>query len=203
MIHYHLRIATQADIPAIQEVIAASTRGLSAEYTPAQNEAALQYIYGVDTELLDDQSYFVIECDTPSDNLPPSKARRVAGGSEALGACPHKKISACGGWSRRKTLFGGDNYGARESGTLNPATDPAKIRAFFVHPDHARKGLGKMLLQHSEAEARAHGFTSAEMMATLPGIKLYAAMGYQPIEPFEFAAPNGVIVPFVRMQKSL
>lgn len=176
---YTLRTATHADIPALQEVIAASTRKLSAEYTAEQNEAALDYIYGVDTELLQDRSYFVVEC--------------------------NNAISACGGWSRRKTLFGGDKFAAREAGYLNPATDAAKIRAFFVHPDHARRGLGKMLLAHCEAQARAHGFMAAEMMATLPGIKLYAAMGYREIEPFTFTftAPNGVSVPFVKMHKLL
>jgi GNAT superfamily N-acetyltransferase len=165
------------DIPALQALIADSTRGLSAEYRREQIEATLDYIYGVDTELLEDQSYFVVEYD--------------------------HALAACGGWSRRKTLFGGDGFSGRDPGYLNPATDPAKIRAFFVHPGHARRGLGRLLLEHSEAQARAHGFARAELMATLPGIPLYTAHGYQPQEPFEFTAPNGVTVPFVKMAKTL
>lgn len=174
---YTLRNAVTADIPVLQALIADSTRGLSEGYTSEQIEATLAYIYGVDTELLADESFFAVES--------------VSG------------IAACGGWSRRRTLFGGDHYAARDSGFLHPATDPAKIRAFFVHPQHARRGLGTMLLHHAEAQARSHGFTQAEMMATLPGAKLYAAHGYNPQEPFTFTAPNGVAVPFMRMAKTL
>ena len=175
---WQIRPATLADVPVLEALIADSARALSADdYSPEQTEAAIAYVFGVDSELLSDQSYFVVEQN-----------------STAL---------ACGGWSRRKTLFGGDNYAARESGYLEPATDAAKIRAFFVHPQAARRGIGKALLLHCEQQARAHGFYRIEMMATLPGVKLYAAFGYLELSREEFVQPNGVVLPFVKMGKAL
>lgn len=171
-----VRIATPKDVVAIQEMIKISARALSADdYTPEQIEAAIQYVFGVDSELLEDQSYYVVE----------------RGGS----------YLACGGWSRRKTLFGGDHYAKRASGFLDPAKDAAKIRAFFVHPAAARQGMGAALLHHCEMQAKARGFTRAEMMATLPGVKLYAAFGYQIISREEYTLPNGVLLPFMKMEK--
>src|SRR5690606_18324003 len=117
-------------------------------------EGAIQYVFSVDTELVDDQTYFVVE--------------------------KEGEIVGCGGWSKRKTLFGGDQFEGRDnSGCLDPAKDAAKIRAFFIHPKFARQGLGRRLLQHCEQEALLNEFTQLEMMATLPGVKLYAAFGYQ------------------------
>src|SRR5882672_3447876 len=148
-----LRKATLADIPQIEALIARSARGLSAEdYRPSQIEGALRGAFGVDTQLLADQTYFVVEEDG--------------------------RFVGCGGWSFRATLFGGDARAGRDSSMLDPHTQAAKIRAFFVDPQDARRGIGTLLLEHCENEARAHGFSRVELMATLPGVKLYAARGY-------------------------
>ena len=175
---FTIRPAAEADVPALQVLIALSARALSREdYSDAEIEAAVRYVFGVDSELLADRSYFVVEQgDTPV---------------------------ACGGWSKRKTLFGGDQYSGRESGLLDPATEAAKIRAFFVHPDWARQGVGTLLLDHCEAEARRHGFTTAEMMATLPGVKLYRARGYAGDEVVTYPTPDGVALRFIPMIKKL
>jgi GNAT superfamily N-acetyltransferase len=134
------------------------------------------HVFGVDSELVADGSYFVVECD-----------------GEYL---------ACGGWSRRCTLFGGDQYAGRQSGFLDSRNEAAKIRAFFVHPDHARRGLGTALLRHCESEAKSHGFTKMELMATLPGVKLYRRLGYLGDEIVIHETPAGPIG-FVPMHKAL
>lgn len=176
---FRIRPAKHSEIPAMQRLIAGSVRGLShGLYTPDELELCITHIYGVDTELLEDQTYFVVE----SDRHP---------------------LMACGGWSRRKTLFGGDDFGGREVGYLNPATDAARIRAFFVHPDHGRKGIGRALMQRCEDEAKAHGFTRMELMATLPGQLLYASHGYAAVEDYFHALPNGQTVRFVAMSKAI
>lgn len=174
-----LRPATHGDVPALMELIEDSIRRISiSHYSPQQAEAALSVaFFGVDTELLDDQSYFLIEQDG--------------------------KPVACGGWSRRKTLFGGDGASVRESGYLDPATDPAKIRAFFVHPDYKRQGLGKQMLQHCEAQAAAYGFTSFEMLATLSGVAFYEAYGYTAGAEQWYDLPDGLRISGMRMRKSL
>ncbi len=173
-----LRVATHADIPALKGLIDDSIRRVStSHYTPQQADAALACaFFGVDTELLDDQSYFVIE---------------AAG-----------RIVACGGWSRRKTLFGGDGASVREEGYLDPAIHPAKIRAFYVHPDYARRGLGARLLQHCEQQAIAHGFRSFEMMATLSGEAFYHAHGYASQGQECYDLPNDLRINGVWMRKS-
>lgn len=173
-----VRPARPDEREALEALITLSARNLSGgEYTPAQIEAAITHVFGVDSELVDDGTYFVVKEDgTPI---------------------------ACGGWSRRKTLFGGDRYAARQSGLLDPAVEAAKIRAFFVHPGHVRKGVGRLLLSHCEAEAQRHGFTRCEMMATLPGVKFYRAAGYEDREAFLQATPDGIDVPFLRMEKLL
>ena len=174
---FSIRPARAEEREALQQLIALSARGLGVDYTEAQTEAAIAHVFGVDSELVADGTYFVVE---------------EAGAP-----------IACGGWSRRRTLFGGDQYGARQSGLLDPATDAAKIRAFFVHPDHARKGVGRALLAHCEAQAKRHGFTRAEMMATLSGIPFYRAAGYEDRETFLQPTPEGIDVPFLRMEKAL
>src|SRR6185437_495275 len=129
--NFQLRLATDADVPALHALIEASVRGLQAtDYTPAQIEGALGTVLGIDTQLIQDRTYFIAEALHES-----TKARSVAG---------------CGGWSRRKTLFGADAGAGREPELLDPATDAAKVRAIFVHPDFARQGLGSLLLTAAE-----------------------------------------------------
>ncbi|MEI9903038.1 MAG: GNAT family N-acetyltransferase [Asticcacaulis sp.] len=174
----HLRPALPADVSALEALIAVSARGLSRDdYSDIEIESLVAHVFGVDSELVADGTYLMIEAD----------GRPVA----------------CGGWSRRRTLFGGDQYADRESGFLDPAVDAAKIRAFFVHPDFARQGLGACLLNACEEAARAAGFTRMEMMATLPGVKLYRALGYTGDAPRIFDLPDGMAVTFVPMSKSL
>jgi GNAT superfamily N-acetyltransferase len=173
-----LRKATLADIPALNALIARSARGLStAEYRPAQIEGALRGAFGVDTQLLADETYYVVE-----------DAGQIVG---------------CGGWSFRSTLFGGDARAGRDSSTLDSATQAAKIRAFFVDPSHARRGIGSLLLEHCEQEARRRGFARVELMATLPGVKLYAARGYVGSPMVRFDVGSGEAIEFIPMQKTL
>jgi len=165
-----------ADLSLLGPLIAASARELSkSDYTPEQVEGALRSAFGTDTQLIRDGSYFVIEADG--------------------------RLAGCGGWSRRRTLFGSDARRDRDSTELDPATDAAKIRAFFIHPDFARRGLGTLLLEHCERAAIAYGFRRFEMMATLPGVRLYAARGYQAGERIEWPVGDGVAIPFVPMSK--
>lgn len=112
-------------------------------------------------------------------------------------------LAACGGWSRRRTLFGGDDQSDRNPQLLDPQGDAAKIRAFFVHPTHARRGIGTALLEHCEREAAAQGFGRCELMATLPGVRLYGARGYVAGDPIEWPLPNGSTITFVPMSKTL
>jgi GNAT superfamily N-acetyltransferase len=172
-----LRRATMADLPALGPLIAASARELSrADYSPEQIEGALRGAFGTDTQLIRDGSYFVIEADG--------------------------RLAGCGGWSRRRTLFGSDARADRDSTELDPARDAAKIRAFFIHPDFARRGLGSMMLERCEHDAMAHGFTRFELMGTLPGVRLYAARGYQPGERIEWPLGDGLAIPFIPMSKN-
>lgn len=176
---YSLRTATPDDVPALHALIRRSSHGLSAgDYTREQVEGALAGAFGVDTALIRDGTYFVIE--------------------DAAGA-----IAACGGWSRRRTLFGGDTGAARDESFLDPATDPAKVRAFFVDPAHARRGLGAMLLARSEADAVAAGFRTLELMATLPGQRLYQACGFVATGEVDYPLPGGLTIRFVPMRKVL
>ncbi|MDG3443284.1 GNAT family N-acetyltransferase [Nitrospirillum amazonense] len=176
---YTLRKATLADKPALQALIQASARGLSGDhYTPEVVEGALAGAFGVDSDLIHDQTYFVAE--------------------EADGL-----FVGCGGWSRRMTLFGGDARPDRSPQMLDPARDPARIRAFFVHPQRARQGIGRALLEACEAEARAAGFQALELMGTLPGVPLYRALGFHPTGEVLHPLPNGQTIAFVPMRKEL
>ncbi len=176
----HLRKASPADVSRLREVIEASVRGLQAgDYSPAQIEGALRSVYGVDSQLVADGTYFVAE----------------AGETQ-------RQIIACGGWSKRKTLYGGDQFAAREDSLLDPARDVAKIRAFFVHPDWARHGIGGLILEACEAAARAAGFRRLEMGATLSGVPFYKAKGYAEAEAQEAPLGNGERLMIVRMTKS-
>lgn len=175
---YIVRKAAFADREAITELIAESARHLSREhYGAAQIDAALASVFGVDSDLIHDGTYFVAEQDG--------------------------MLIGCGGWSRRKTLFGGDKFPARDAEYLNPAADAAKIRAFFVHPQHARKGVARAILERCEQEANEHGFQSLELMATLPGIAFYEACGYSRQGNFDLELDEGVKLPLVPMRKSL
>jgi GNAT superfamily N-acetyltransferase len=171
-----LRLATVADVPALQALIATSARSLSAGfYTPAQVEAAIRYVFGVDTQLIADGTYYVI--DGP--------------------AGP----AAAGGWSGRRTLYGGDQMKATADPPLDPATEPARIRAFFVHPDWARQGLARRLYAACEFAARQAGFRRLELMATRPGEPLYAALGFTVVERVSVPLPGDVEIPFTRMAR--
>jgi GNAT superfamily N-acetyltransferase len=165
------------DLLVLGPLIAASARGLSrGDYTPEQVEGALRGAFGTDTQLIRDGSYFVIEA--------------------------QGRLAGCGGWSRRRTLFGSDVRAGRDATELDPAKDAAKIRAFFIHPDFARRGLGTMLLERCEQDAMAHGFTRFELMGTLPGVRLYAARGYQAGERIEWPLGDGLAIPFIPMTKT-
>jgi GNAT superfamily N-acetyltransferase len=173
-----IRLAAVADIPQIEALIARSARGLSAQdYRPSQVEGALRGAFGVDTQLLADQTYFVVEEDG--------------------------RLIGCGGWSFRSTLFGGDTRLGRDSSMLDPGTQAAKIRAFFVDPQHARRGMGTLLLERCEKEARDHGFSQVELMATLPGVKLYAARGFVAAAMVHFDVGAGESIEFIPMRKML
>jgi len=173
-----IRPATLADKPALTDLIARSARELSAgDYTPEQVEGALRGAFGVDTQLITDRTYFVAEEDG--------------------------KLVACGGWSKRRTLFGGDARSGRDAAELDPAVDAAKIRAFFVDPAYARRGLGSAILDRCEAEARACGFRRFEMMATLPGARLYARYGYSGTERVQYEMEPGLSIEFIPMSKKV
>lgn len=175
---WHLRTATAADSAEIQELIGRSIRALGAsDYSSEQIEGALTGAFGLDSQLIADETYFVVE--------------------------NQGRLIGCGGWSYRRTLFGGDARAGRDAGTLDPRTDAARIRAFFIDPSAARRGIGTALLERCEAEARRHGFRRAEMMATLPGVKLYAARGYLPGDRVDYPLGAGLSIGFVPMSKSL
>ena len=180
---FRLRLAVEADIPALHALIEASVRVLQAgDYTPAQIEGALGTALGVDTQLIADRTYFVAEV------LDQNTAAR-------------KPLAGCGGWSKRKTLFGADHGPGREPAFLDPATDAAKVRAIFVHPDFARRGLGSLILATVENAARAAGFSRFEMGSTLTGVPLYRLKGYIEVERIEVPLRNGEVLPVVRMVK--
>jgi GNAT superfamily N-acetyltransferase len=172
-----IRPARAEEIPALERLIADSARVLSQGfYTTRQTEAAIDHVFGVDSDLVADGTYLVAE-----------EAGQVIG---------------CGGWSRRLTLFGGDRFAARQSGYLDPQTDAARIRAFFVAPDHARKGVASHLLDACEQAAREANFGATALMATLPGVPFYAARGYRPDPPITHLCGD-TEVSFIPMNKIL
>ena len=173
-----IRLATVEDREMITQLIAQSARFLSREhYDNAQIETAIATVFGVDTDLIEDGTYFVAEI-----------------GGEMVG---------CGGWSRRKTLFGGDQFASRDAGYLDPHSEPAKIRAFFIHPDHARKGIARAILSRCESEARDHGFRALELMATLPGVEFYKSCGFTVAGAFDLDLTADVKLELVPMRKEL
>ena len=184
-----IRPAVSADIAVLRELIDASVRGLqSHDYTPAQIEGALATVYGVDTQLISDGTYFVAEISAVTNVQETAEVPVIVG---------------CGGWSKRKTLYGGDQWTAREAALLDPKNDAAKIRAFFIHPSWARRGIGSLILEACENAAVAAGFTRFEMGATLTGVPLYQARGYVGLENLEVPLGNGESLPIVRMEKRI
>jgi GNAT superfamily N-acetyltransferase len=178
----HIRPAVPADVPVLQQLIDASVRELQAQdYTPAQMQGALQTVFGVDSQLIADGTYLVAEALIAED------ARAV--------------IAGCGGWSKRKTLYGGDKWTGREDSLLDPSHDAAKIRAFFIHPAWARRGVGTLILEACEAAAKSAGFTRYEMGATLTGAKLFGVKGYVPVRWIEIPLVNGELLPVIHMEK--
>jgi len=181
-VEIRLRKATPADVTTLRGLIDVSVRQLqAADYSPAQMEGALESVVGVDSQLIADETYLVAE------------ARE--------GPACDWAIVGCGGWSKRKTLFGGDAWRGREDALLDPARDAAKIRAFFVHPTWSRRGVGTAILAACEAAASAAGFRRYEMGATLTGAKLFGARGYVAMERIEVAMKNGEKLPVIRMEK--
>ena len=182
---FSLRLATEHDIPALNALIEASVRGLHAsDYTPAQIEGALGTVLGLDMQLIADRTYFVAEAPNQDAKAPST-------------------LAGCGGWSRRKTLFGADHGPGREPDLLNPATDAAKVRAIFVHPGFSRRGLGSLILAHCEQAARSAGFRSVEMGSTLTGVPLYTLRGYRENNRIDVPLPNGEVLAVVRMSRQL
>ena len=195
---FRIRKATPEDVPILTGLIDASVRGLQAQdYSPAQIEAALKSIVGVDSQLIADGTYLVAEA-TVSDEKSSSLGNEVA---PRYASAP--VIAGCGGWSKRNTLYGGDQWTARENSLLDPRSDAAKIRAFFVHPKWARQGVGTRILQACEDAAKAAGFTRLEMGATLTGVKLFQARGYVALESLEVPTKEGVSLPIMRMEKRI
>lgn len=173
-----MRLATPADVAALASLIDASVRGLSeGYYRDDQVDSSLRHLFGVDSQLIDDGTYYVIE----------------DGGA----------IVAGGGWSGRRTLFGGDRFKAGEDARLDPATDAARIRAFFVHPSHARRGLGRRLFQRCASAAWGAGYRRLELVATLPGVPLYRALGFTAVEPLVVRLADGIEMEAVLMRRGL
>jgi GNAT superfamily N-acetyltransferase len=176
-VSYALRLARLEDEPTLRTLIARSIRALgAADYTASQIDGALQGAFGVDTTLIRDGTYYVAEAEDGS-------------------------VVACGGWSRRSTLFGSDNRADRDESWLDPGTDAAKIRAFFVDPAHARHGLGTLILDRSESEAKRAGFKTFALMATLPGARFYEKRGYVAEAAIAHPLADGLSIRFVPMSK--
>jgi GNAT superfamily N-acetyltransferase len=173
-----LRLALETDLPALRLLMDAAIRELQASFLSPEQLAASFSIMGLDTQLIADRTYFVVEA--------------TAG-----------QIAGCGGWSRRATLFGGDHSQGRDAALLDPAKDAARVRAMYTHPDFTRRGVGRRVLDACEAAAAAEGFRRCELAATLAGEPLYRACGYRQIERFHADTPGRIGVPLVRMSKAL
>lgn len=173
-----IRLATFQDIPELKNLLDLSVRGLSREhYTSNQIESALKYIFGIDTQLINDGTYYIFEIDG--------------------------FIAGCGGWSMRKTLYGGDQHKELRDTLLDPVTEAGRIRAFFVHPDFARRGIGRQIMDLCENQAKGHGFSRMELGATLPGVPLYKAMGFLEIENIVEQLSDGEKLELVIMTKNI
>jgi GNAT superfamily N-acetyltransferase len=172
------RLATEEDLPALRALMQRAIERLQDEFLSPEQVRASHKVMGLDTQLVADRTYLLVEVDG--------------------------RIAGCGGWSWRATLYGGDDsVVAREPAPLDPATDAAKIRAMYTDPDFARRGIGRRVLGLCEQAAHGAGFRRTEMMATLSGEPLYRACGYLPVEHIESAPIDGVRVPLIRMEKVL
>jgi GNAT superfamily N-acetyltransferase len=172
-----IRLATTDDLTDLSALMKLSINQLQAGFLTPEQVKASHEIMGLDTQLILDGTYFLVESGD--------------------------QIAGCGGWSRRATLFGGDQTPGRNAAVLDPAVDAARIRAMYTHPDFARRGVGSLVIRTCEAAAAEEGFKRAEMAATLSGEPLYLAMGYEVLEPFEGQTSRGVAVPLKRMGKVL
>ncbi|MGH6874352.1 MAG: GNAT family N-acetyltransferase [Aestuariivirgaceae bacterium] len=170
------RLATRADFPALTALMDAAIEELQKPFLTEAQIAASKAIMGLDTQLVEDGTYFVIEQDGT--------------------------IAGCGGWSRRATMYGGDNSPGRNAALLNPKTDAARIRAMYTHPHYVRRGVGRLILELCENAARAEGFSTVELGATMAGEPLYRACGYQPVKRFTDDR-GGAPVPILLMRKTL
>jgi len=172
------RLAVESDLPALREVMRLSIEELQRDFLSPEQVAASKAVMGLDTQLVADRTYFMVELDG--------------------------RIVGCGGWSRRATLYGGDHTSAtREPRLLDPATEAARVRAMYTRPGFARRGIGRLVLDICEAAAAAEGFRRAELMATMAGVPLYQACGYQPLDAPTAADVDGIAVPLVRMGKAI
>jgi GNAT superfamily N-acetyltransferase len=170
------RLAARADIPSLTVVMDAAIAELQRGFLDDEQIASSRAIMGIDTQLIDDRTYYVVE----------------SGGA----------IAGCGGWSRRATLYGSNQTPGRDGRLLDPAVDPARVRAMYTSPAYARRGVGRLILSLCEIAAAAEGFTRLELMATLAGEPLYAAYGFEPLERLEDAT-GGAPVPILRMEKAV
>jgi GNAT superfamily N-acetyltransferase len=171
------RLAVLEDVPVLKPLMEAAIGELLKPFLPAEQVAASFAVMGLDTQLIKDRTYFVIETES--------------------------RIAGCGGWSRRATLFGGDHSGGRDAALLDPAKDAARVRAMYTHPDFTRRGIGRLVLELCETAAARDGFRRVELAATMAGVPLYRACGYTDIEAFESDTPSGVKVPLIRMGKRI
>lgn len=171
------RWACLDDVPALRALMFAAIEQLQSDVLDSNQVRASHAVMGLDTQLIEDGSYVIVEADG--------------------------RIAGCGGWSRRTTLYGGDHSPGRDAALLSPATDAARIRAMYTHPDFVRRGVGRRVLDLCEGAAADHGFARVELMATLAGERLYSACGYVPIEHVQSPSIDGVRVPLIRMGKSL
>lgn len=170
------RLACRDDLDALRALMDAAISELQKPFLNESQIASSRTIMGLDTQLIDDGTYFIVEVDG--------------------------NLVGCGGWSRRATLYGGDQSHGRSAVLLDPAKDAARVRAMYTHPDHTRKGVGRLILSLCEEAARSEGFKKAELMATMAGEPLYRACGYEPCERLTDDR-GGVAVPLLRMTKPL
>lgn len=177
-----IRLATLDDVPAIRAVIQEATRSLSVGYlTPHQIAAELRYVINVDTQLIDDGTYYVA-------------------------VTPSGEIVGVGGWGKRRALHGGDAYKAMHAGSnelIDPANEPARIRAMFTHPNFVRRGIGRRIFEAARDAARAAGFRSLILTATMPGVPLYEALGFTLVRRYDDPLPDGVTVPLAEMTRPI